>query len=78
MTSSFFTSAGIFCVTCRSKKEVNSIWIQDRMLAIKLYLQLEEYASELFYCYPGQQAIKIFRRRDENNFYIESKTSNRI
>lgn len=63
MTSSFFTSAGIFCVTCKKKVEVHPIWIQDRLLAIKLYLELEEYASELFYCYPGQPAIKIFRRR---------------
>lgn len=63
MTTSFSTSAGIFCISWQHEKKKGSVWVQSIRKAINLTFAMKVKKIELWYFSPSGEVKKIYRRK---------------
>ena len=64
MTSSFSTSAGIFCLAWKVKDKICSVWGKNREGLVQLFFTVQKKdCPEVWYFPPGHEPIRILKRR---------------
>ena len=64
MTSSFSTSAGIFCLAWKVKEKICSVWGKNREKLVQMFFTVpKKYYPEVWYFPQGSEPMRILKRR---------------